>query len=121
MNIKFNFATQNVVNQVVENQELAVMPAVMAQKLLRIYAERLSDTTGRRIIQQHIEKLAVFAENDDLDSAIKESLAWVAERDLIQNIQHENWDAYSVAPEGTTEQEIFSKREHATHISAIGH
>lgn len=109
MNIKFNFATQNAINQVVENQELAVMPATMAQKLLRIYARELTGTTNRDIIVQHIKTLSTFAENNDLDSAIKESLAWVAERDLIQNIQHENWEAYNYTPT-ETEQPTFASR-----------
>lgn len=113
MNIKFNFATQNAINQVVENQELAVMPAALAQRLLRIYAKQLTGTTSRDIIAQHIKTLSSFAENNDLDAAIKESLAWVAERDLIQNIIHENWEAYNHVP---TEQETFSERQYATRI-----
>lgn len=103
MNIKFNFATQNVVNQVVDNQELAVMPAALAQKLLRIYAEGLVETSNRSIINQHREVLKGFAENNDLNGAILETLSWIAERDLIQNIMHENWDAYKVETKNTTE------------------
>lgn len=112
MNIKFNFATQNVVNQVVENQELAVMPAALAQKLLRIYANNLSTDTSDSIIQDHINTLRNCQRERDLDGAIKASLAWVAERDLIQNIVHENWDAYKVETENSTEAAILHVSAH---------
>lgn len=113
MNIKFNFATQNAVNQVIENQELAVMPAALAQKLLRMYAKELTSSTNRVIINDHIEVLRGCANENDLDAAISASLVWAAERDLIQNIMHENWEAYNYVP---TEQETFSKRQYATRI-----
>jgi hypothetical protein len=100
MNILFDFTQQSQVNATLENQPVAVMPVELAQKLLRMYATKLSSSNNGDIIDKHIATLIDLRNNRDLDGAIKASLLWIAERELIQNVQHENWDAYAVALEG---------------------
>lgn len=96
MNITLDFTQKAQIEAVKDNQPLAVMPAVLAQKLLRMYATKLSRSSNTAIIDEHINMLKQYTELGDLDGAILASMSWLAERELIQNITHENWDAYTV-------------------------
>lgn len=102
MNITHNYSTQQAINNVTANQAMAVMPADLAQTLLRIFAEKVRYASSAAIIEDLITKLGKCADQGDIGSAIEVSLNWVAERELIQNIINEKWDAYEIK---TTEQE----------------
>lgn len=96
MNITLDFTKQNTIDVVVENQPVAVMPAKLAQKLLRLYATKLKNSRASDIINNLIGDLRTCAENQDLNNAKDIVLSWAAERELIDNISEENWDAYAV-------------------------
>jgi hypothetical protein len=98
MNITLDFTANNSVKNLTENQPLAVMPAGLAKKLLEMYAENLARSSNQDIITRHIKNLSKISETGDLQAAMEASLEWIAERELIQNIQHDYWDAYEVKP-----------------------
>lgn len=99
MNIRFNFATKKTIDVATDNQELALMPAELAQKLLRIYTRNLQTARASDIINNLIGDLRTCAEKQDIGLAVNTAFSWIAERELINNIKEENWDAYKVQGE----------------------
>ena len=95
-NITLDFTPNKTIESVLGQQEVAIMPANLAKKLLVLYAQHLSSTTTRRVIQDHISILEARAADSDLQGALVASLEFVAERDLISNVASENWSAYEV-------------------------
>jgi hypothetical protein len=94
--------------------EVAVMSADLAKKLLKFYANSLSDTTSDKIIFAHMDKMrAITTSNTDfpLLEAAKLSLEFYNERMLIDNICRENWDAYKVEPSVFDEGKVWSPIE----------
>lgn len=89
--IKFDFT------QGVEQVEVAVMPAHLAQKLLANYAESLSLASIDTIVGNFIDNLR-DAKKDGLAHTINVAREWVDERTLIHNISTNNWDVYAVKP-----------------------
>lgn len=101
-NIVLDFSTSKSVGNVIAHEPLAIMPSELARKLLRIYAESLGETSAYKIIERHIEKLEECKHGaGNITKALEVSLNWVRERELIQNIQNENWDAYSTVEMST--------------------
>ena len=96
-NITLDFTAGKSLNNIATEQPLAIMPAVLAQKLLSMYAEKMYYSSADAIISRHADDLKQYANANDLDGAIQASLSWVMERELIANIQSGNWDAYAVA------------------------
>ena len=92
-NITLDFSVNKSIEGLTAGQELAIMPASLAKRLLEAYAVNLSRASARGIIQEHVEVLQSVS---TVDEAIEASLTWVAERDLINNIIAKNWDAYRV-------------------------
>lgn len=90
--------------QATSQQEVAVMPAKLAQKLLKDYAKNLSYATARDIIQLHMKDLEHCKNMNDLKSAVEISANFVQERQLITNISEGNWDVYKV--EQVTEEVV---------------
>ena len=104
-NIKFDFSAQGV-----EGQELAVMPATLAIKLLRMMSDRLVKATSEEIVGQHIDKLRTeclsnkeMSGEERIHTAQLISLEFIQERELVKNISTNNWNAYAV----TQEVEVF--------------
>ena len=81
-------------------QEVAVMPANLAKKLLVEYATKLVSVSSSEIIDNHINNLKSIRhtgmQGDRLTNVIKCSTEFVQERQLINNIVAENWNAYEV-------------------------
>lgn len=99
MNITHNFTGQQSLNNLSKNQELAVMPAELATKLLIKYASGLSNATTREIVDAHIDALLECRDNPTINKAVQVSMSFIAERELIKNIIAGNWDAYKVQKE----------------------
>lgn len=86
----------------VEGQEIALMPANLAKKLLKMFADKLVNASASEIISQHMDDLRSVmrgASDYKLEDAIALSQEFVNERTLVANIQAENWDAYLVKEE----------------------
>jgi len=85
-------------------QDVAMMPANLAKKLLKDYAEKLTRASGRDILNHHMAELEgiLHSDGDVLAKGIQCSIEFVQERQLINNIVAENWNAYEVV-ELTTE------------------
>lgn len=90
-NLKFDFTTS--INGVVNNQPIAILPAELAQRVLKVYAESLMTTLSRSIIDKHISNLK---EADNVTEALEISLEFIQERELVQNVLQAKWDAYEV-------------------------
>lgn len=97
-NITLDFTASNSVANLAVDQPVAIMPAELAKKLLKMYASKLAASNNHHIIQTQIDILKDYRDNADLNGAINASLSWVIKRELIQNISNENWDAYKVEP-----------------------
>lgn len=96
MNITLDFTSKNSVNNIISNQEIAILPSKIAKRLLKSYVTALRGASNSQIIESHITRLTQLKENRDLEGAIQASLEWIAEREIIQNVMNENWDAYKV-------------------------
>lgn len=75
-------------------QDVAIMPASLAKKLLRVHADILSRTSAHEIVNLLIESLKPCKNQGDLNNAVQVCQDFVNERLLIDNILKENWDAY---------------------------
>lgn len=97
MNITLDFSSNKSVTNVTTQQELAVMSASLAKKLLKMYAEQLGGyASSTTIINKHIEELRAC---ENVDKAITVSIDFISERELINNAAGGQWDAYKVEPE----------------------
>lgn len=95
-NVTFDFTNHSALDNITAQQPVAVMPAGLAKKLLKMYARNMRSSTSMEIISRHIADLKECAEQSDLQGAIEASLGWIVERELVENISAENWDAYAV-------------------------
>lgn len=100
-NIKFDFSVQGVVGQ-----ELAVMPATLAIRLLRMMSDNIVKATSGEIVGEHIDRLRSeclsnkeMSGEERIHTAILISLEFIQERELIKNISTNNWNAYSTLKE----------------------
>lgn len=100
-NIKFDFSAQGV-----ENQELAVMPANLAIKLLRMMSEKLVKASSEEVVGQFIDNIRAnclsgkeMSGEERIHTATLLSLEFIQERELIKNISANNWNAYSTLKE----------------------
>jgi hypothetical protein len=92
-NITLDFTVNQTLQPLLEDMPLAIMPAELAKKLLRMYEKQLIRTRPQEIISSHIENLK---RADSVSKAEEISLNWILERELIKNVTAENWDAYAV-------------------------
>ena len=80
--------------------EIAIMPASIAQRALRALAEQCSKASPHRIMQDHVNELQHLADNSlNYSAFIAKAQDFVTERQLMDNIQAENWSAYEVKEE----------------------
>lgn len=75
------------------DQEVAVMPANLAKRMLEFFANQLVDVPAYDIIDRHIQDLHQCT---TVNEAVELSISWIQERELIRNIQDKNWKAYEV-------------------------
>lgn len=93
MNIVLDFTVNKAIESLTAGQPLAVMPAELAKRLLRSYANTLQSRSVNSIIHDHINDLSNC---ENMSQAVEVSLEFIQERELIQNVQYGNWDAYEV-------------------------
>lgn len=89
-NVTLDFTTAPAINA---EQELAIMPAVLAKRLLRLLALDLKNSSLADIIEQHVKELR---ECEAMNEVLSVSDNFIHERALIQNVVMENWEAYTV-------------------------
>lgn len=95
-NIVLDFSGNKSMDTMLAGQPLAIMPAELAKKLLKIYANTFIRADAADIINDHITDLHIAAAEKDLNTAMKISFEWLQERDLIKHILCDDWDAYKV-------------------------
>jgi hypothetical protein len=74
-------------------QNVAILPASLAQRMLKEYAKKLSKASASDIIEEHVNNLRQL---HSVNEAVECSMEFVEERTLIANIVAEKWDAYEV-------------------------
>lgn len=79
--------------QPVNNQDLAIMPADLAKRLLRLMAKHLNTTAISFIVEEHVDVLRACS---TMEEVLTVSGNFIQERVLIENVISENWDAYEV-------------------------
>jgi hypothetical protein len=82
-------------------QPIALMPAELAKKLLKMYAKGLVNASPRDIILPIIDELqGIINDKEDksVDRAVQACMQFVAERQLIDDCSKENWNVYSTEP-----------------------
>jgi hypothetical protein len=75
------------------NQELAVMPAEIAKRALRALVSQLHSTSFRDVKNDIVHDLAQTTTMEELTSTMT---AFLQERELVDNVVSENWDAYRI-------------------------
>ena len=95
-NITLDFTAKNAVEGVMSTQELAIMPANLAKKLLKQYAQGLVRTSSYDIIRSF--KDSIHNEKDSIESVMCKCADFIQERSLIENCSKENWEVFSVIP-----------------------
>jgi hypothetical protein len=108
-NIILDFSTNKTMENMLSGQPMAILPAELAKKLLLDYSLTWNKTSPESIINNHINDLCKARTEGNIDMAIRMSIAWIQERELIGNILSSNWDAYAVKPEPKDEELFFNK------------
>lgn len=105
MNIVANYAAEHILNGLTAGQELAVMPANLAKRLLKNYVDQLVNSSTRSILNDHAEEIRNCG---SIEKAVQLSVEFVAERTLIANIENGDWDAYKIEsiPAAPTEMNV---------------
>lgn len=93
MNIVLDFSGKKTLEGLVIEQELAVMSANLATKLLKQYAVRLKSATLSEVIQSHVDDLRTAA---NIETVVNLSIEFVETRSLIENVIKANWGMYAV-------------------------
>lgn len=102
MNKNLNVTLDFTIIQQDTQQPVAVMPAELAKKLLKMYAKGLYKAAPRDIILPIIDELQGIIndkEGHSVERAVQACMQFVAERQLIDDCSKENWNAYSTIPE----------------------
>lgn len=83
------------------DQELALMPAALAKRLLQRMADDLVMVSQREIVNSLIEQLEQDKVKGDkaVEAAITTCFNFVQERTLIENISKDNWEFYTIPEE----------------------
>jgi hypothetical protein len=96
---------QNVVldfthNSVIDEQELAIMPASLAKKLLFDYSKKLVKVSGRDIVSNLMDNIREdINKPDTVGLTMSKCLKFLNERSLIENCAAENWQVYDLREE----------------------
>lgn len=98
-NVTLDFTVNKAMDFAVENQELAVMPANLAKKLLREYAQNLQRSTVYTIVEPISETLHRIAKEGSVEDAVQACVEFIQERSLIEACASEDWGKFSVNSE----------------------
>lgn len=82
--------------QINSRQEVAMMPANLAKKLLKEYAQRLTHVGVRVIVQKHIDELIKASNEQGMTEVLTITTEFLQERQLIEHISNDNWGAYAM-------------------------
>jgi hypothetical protein len=107
-NVVYDFTQNN-------SQPLAIMSATLAKRLLTIMSHRLVGASTSTIIDDFVEQLLQLqrleqAGDATIQDVINAALMFVEERNLIDNIVAENWNAYKVEQEQPVVDVVEPKR-----------
>jgi len=97
-NITLDFTMNNAVNIAMKDQELAIMPASLAKKLLKDYSTKLVSSSNYNIIKPLIRALDTVISNGTVQQAVEECINFIQERTLIDACAKEDWNVFSTAP-----------------------
>jgi len=89
-NVTLDFTSSN------RTEEIAMMPANLAKKLLKDFAKRLKMASKEEIINEHCTELQ---KSKTVKEAVELSTDWANERYLIEEVSNENWNAFKVPDE----------------------
>jgi len=103
-NITLDFTAKNAVEGIISTQELAIMPASLAKKLLKDYAKKLVSSSSYSIISSF--KTSIDSNSDSIETVINKCADFIQERTLIENCSKENWEVFSVVPTTETITEV---------------
>ena len=96
-NIVLDFTNSKTIEKQLGEQPLAIMPAHIAEKLLTLAAEQMIKASSKEIIEDHIVSLEnIVRSGKGLNEAVRESIEWIQERELIHNIASGAFDSYRV-------------------------
>lgn len=98
-NVTLDFTVNKAMDFVVENQDLAVMPASLAKKLLRDYAQGLTLASNYTILEPLSMQISKITREGTVADAIKACVEFVQERSLIEACANEDWDKFVVSKE----------------------
>lgn len=76
--------------------DVAIMPAGLAKKLLKLAAATSSSTITSDLMETQVNHLRVLTYMGQYDEFVKANLDFVLERQLMNNIENEKWDAYTI-------------------------
>jgi hypothetical protein len=98
LNIVYDFTQNESLNELLEEQPVAVIPAELAKRLLKAWAQNLVKVPLVKIVGEHIDDLdtTVQKKGNTMDDVVHVSLSFIQERQLIQACANENWDMYAV-------------------------
>ncbi len=96
LNITLDFTAKNAMESLTSKQELAIMPAELAKKLLKEYAKKLCQASAFEIIKPLLTAIEIAYTNNSVEDAINTCAHFIQERSLIDNCATGNWDAFNV-------------------------
>lgn len=95
-NVTLDFTVNKAMDFAVENQELAVMPANLAKKLLRDYAQNITLASNFSIISPLALALSSSANNGTVKDAVQLCVEFIQERSLIEACANEDWEKFTI-------------------------
>ena len=97
-NVTLDFTVNKAMDFVVENQDLAIMPANLAKKLLKEYARILSKDSTFNIVDPLVNALIKVSQSDTQTSAdaVQLCIEFIQERCLIEACANEQWEKFTV-------------------------
>jgi len=95
-NVTLDFTVNQDLNGLIAGQPVAILPAELAKKLLKMMADKMRHASLSTIIEAHVTTLRAAT---DVNEAVNISSAFIQERTLIDNVVAGNWDAYTVVPQ----------------------
>lgn len=100
-NVTLDFTVNKAMDFVVENQDLAVMPANLAKKLLNDYAKKLVYASTYSVVDPLVNQLLNIAQSTDKTSAdaVEACIEFIQERFLIEACANEDWGKFDVPKE----------------------
>jgi len=102
-NITLDFTATTAVAAITEEQELALMPASLAKRLLKQYADNLVSASQRDIVERIADNLNAIASGADKDDMIEFAMVacaeFIQERTLIRECARENWHYFNTERE----------------------